>query len=147
MYVSRRTPDGKYVGEDGLVVENVSQDLIDSLQVKEAQSDSWYKTELGLWYYFENDRTTTKKRWFHDTRDDQWYYLDKTTGIMALGWTNIDGALYYFNELPARESNWYEVGNGFYESYGKKIKALGSLFIDEYTPDGHLVDADGKLIY
>ena len=147
MYTSRRTPDGKWVGEDGLEVGDVGQDLENSLLVKEAQGDSWYKTELGLWYYFENDRTTTKKGWFLDTRDDQWYYLDPNTGIMAVGWTNINGALYYFNEFPSRETNWYEVGDGFYESYGKKIKAFGSLFMNEYTPDGHFVDSDGKLVY
>lgn len=147
MYTSRRTPDGKWVGEDGLEVGDVGQDLENSLLVKEAQGDSWYKTELGLWYYFENDRTTTKKGWFLDNRDDQWYYLDPNTGIMAVGWTNIDGALYYFNEFASRETNWYEVGDGFYESYGKKIKAFGSLFMNEYTPDGHFVDSDGKLVY
>ena len=146
MYISRRTPDGKYVGEDGFVVENVSQDLLDSLQVKEAQSDSWYKTELGLWYYFENDRTTIKKGWFTDTRDNQTYYLDPHTGIMAVGWTNIGGSEYYFNESHANEPNWYEVGDGFYESYGKKIKAYGSMFKNETTPDGKKVDEDGKLI-
>ena len=116
------------------------------MQVKEAQSDSWYKTELGLWYYFENDRTTIKKGWFTDTRDNQTYYLDPHTGIMAVGWTNIGGSEYYFNESHANEPNWYEVGDGFYESYGKKIKAYGSMFKNETTPDGKKVDEDGKLI-
>ena len=145
MYRGRQTPDGKWVGDDGLVV-NVSQDLSTSLTIEAAEPDSWYRTQSGLWYYFENDRTTTKKGWFHDTRDDQWYYLDPTTGIMAVGWTNIGGGMYYFNESHDNEPNWYEVGGGFYESYNKKVKAYGSMFCNEQTPDGKYVDENGKLV-
>ena len=114
--------------------------------IEAAEPDSWYRTQSGLWYYFENDRTTTKKGWFHDTRDDQWYYLDPITGIMAVGWTNIDGSMYYFNESHDNEPNWYEVGGGFYESYNKKVKAYGSMFCNEQTPDGQYVDEKGKLV-
>lgn len=145
MYRGRKTPDGKWVGDNGLVV-NVTQDLSNSLTIEASEPDSWYRTQSGLWYYFENDRTTTKKGWFHDTRDDQWYYLDPTTGIMAVGWTNIDGSMYYFNESHDNEPNWYEVGGGFYESYNKKVKAYGSMFCNEQTPDGQYVDENGRLV-
>ncbi|MBQ2204999.1 MAG: hypothetical protein II411_03810, partial [Lachnospiraceae bacterium] len=145
MYRGRQTPDGKWVGNDGLLVD-VGNDLSTSLTIEAAEPDSWYKTQSGLWYYFENDRTTTKKGWFTDTRDNQTYYLDPQTGIMAIGWTKISGNEYYFNELQAEDQNWYETGGGFYESYGKKIKALGSMYKNETTPDGKKVDANGKLI-
>ena len=145
MYRGRQTPDGKWVGNDGLVVDT-SADLSKSLTIEAAEPDSWYKTQSGLWYYFENDRTTTKKGWFTDSRDNQTYYFDSKTGIMAVGWTTINGSEYYFNELPAEEQNWYETGGGFYESYGKKIKALGSMYKNETTPDGKKVDSNGKLI-
>lgn len=145
MYRGRKTPDGKWVGDDGLVVD-VGADLSKSLTIEAAEPDSWYRTQSGLWYYFENDRTTTKKGWFTDSRDNQTYYLDPTTGIMAVGWTNIGGSMYYFNESHDNENNWYETGGGFYESYGKKTKAYGSMLRNETTPDGQQVDANGKLI-
>lgn len=145
MYRGRQTPDGKWVGDDGLVVD-IHQDLYNSTLLEAAEPDSWYKTQSGLWYYFENDRTTTKKGWFTDARDNQIYYLDPTTGIMAVGWTNIGGSWYYFNESHNNEKNWYATGGGFYESYGKKVRAYGSMFRSETTPDGKQVDANGKRI-
>ena len=145
MYRGRQTPDGKWVGDDGLVVDT-TDDLSKSLTIEAAEPDSWYKTQSGLWYYFENDRTTTKKGWFTDSRDNQTYYLDPQTGIMAVGWTTINGSEYYFNESHDNENNWYETGGGFYESYGKKTKAYGSMFKNETTPDGQKVDGSGRLI-
>ena len=145
MYRGRQTPDGKWVGDDGLVVD-AGADLSKSLTIEAAEPDSWYKTQSGLWYYFENDRTTTKKGWFTDKRDNQTYYLDPQTGIMAVGWTTINGSQYYFNESHNNEVNWYETGGGFYESYNKKVKAYGSMYKNETTPDGKKVGADGKLI-
>ena len=145
MYRGRQTPDGKWVGDDGLVVDT-GADLSKSLTIEAAEPDSWYKTQSGLWYYFENDRTTTKRGWFTDKRDNQTYYLDPQTGIMAVGWTKINGSEYYFNESHDNENNWYETGGGFYESYGKKTKAYGSMFKNETTPDGQKVDGSGRLI-
>ena len=144
MYRGRQTPDGQYVGDNGYVV-NVVQDLFNSVMIKTADPDSWYQTQSGLWYYFENDRTTTKKGWFKDYRDDQWYYFDLITGIMQVGWQKIDGKDYYFNEFHTG-NNWYEVGGGFFESYGKKVKAYGSMFKSEKTPDGYWVNWNGEYI-
>lgn len=144
LYRGRQTPDGQYVGDNGLIV-NVAQDLYNSVMTKTADPDSWYQTQSGLWYYFENDRTTTKKGWFKDYRDDQWYYFDLTTGIMLVGWQKIDGKDYYFNEFHTG-NNWYEVGGGFFESYGKKVKAYGSMFKSEKTPDGYWVNWNGEYI-
>ena len=135
MYRGRQTPDGKWVGDDGLVVDT-GADLTKSLNIEAAEPDSWYKTQSGLWYYFENDRTTTKKGWFTDKRDNQTYYLDPQTVIMAVGWTTINGSQYYFNESHNNEVNWYEIGGGFYESYNKKVKAYGSMYKNETTPNG-----------
>ena len=146
MYRSKQTPDGKWVGDNGTIVEDIFADLKNSMLIEEVKPDSWYKTQAGLWYYFENDRTTTKRGWFTDERDNQTYYLDPATGIMAVGWTTIEGSEYYFNESHDNENNWYETGEGFYESYNKKVKAYGSMFADETTPDGKKVDKNGKLI-
>lgn len=125
---------------------SVSSDYKASIQARKPDAASWYRTQAGLWYYFENDRVTTKRGWFNDATDGQTYYLDPDTGIMLVGWILIDGNYYYFNESHNNENNWREVGNGFFESLGKKVKAYGSMFKDEYTPDGKKVDASGRLI-
>ena len=144
--VSCKTPDGKYVDDMGYVIEDLSYDLVSSAREKDVLSDAWYKTRSGLWYYFENDRTTTKKGWFTDSRDNQTYYLDPKTGIMQVGYVDIDGDTYYFNQSHDNEPNWYEVGDGIYESLGKKVKAYGSMYVDEVTPNGRMVDNNGKII-
>ena len=126
--------------------DEFKQDLENTVLHKDITPDAWFLTDAGVWYYFEDDRTTTKKGWFVDSRDEQTYYLDPNTGRMAVGWTKIDGEMYYFNESHDNEPNWYEIGEGFYESYGKKVKAYGSMYRDETTPDGKRVDSDGKLI-
>ena len=146
MQTGGKTPDGYYIGRDGYAVKDINKDLEDSKLLEEIKGEAWYKTKAGLWYYFEKDRKTLRKGWFNDYRDNQTYYLDKTTGIMAVGWTEIDGDMYYFNESHENEPNWYEVGDGIYESFGKKIKAYGSMFKNEITPDGSKVDENGKLI-
>lgn len=122
------------------------QNIYNSTLVTAAEPDSWYKTKSGLWYYFENDRTTTKRGWFTDARDNQTYYLNPETGIMAVGWNNIGSGRYYFNESHDNEPNWYAIGGGFYESYNKKVKSYGSMFRNEMTPDGKRVDVNGKRI-
>lgn len=157
-YIRIKIDDGENIIEDETLVEPVigsdgpdieesrEEDLSDSIGEKQPDINSWYKTKGGLWYYFENDVNTPAKGWFIDNSDNQSYYLDPETGVMAVGWTNIDGAWYYFNESHENEPNWYAVGNGYYESMGKKVKSYGSMFRDEITPDGKFVDATGKLI-
>lgn len=134
------------IDNNKLKEEILREDLEDSKKMEMPNLNSWYKTIDDLWYYFETDINNPKKGWFIDPTDDQHYYLDLNTGVMAVGWTNIDGNLFYFNESHENEPNWYSVGNGFYESYGKKVKAYGSMFRNEATPDGRTVDDKGKLI-
>lgn len=134
------------ISKNNWTEEDYVNDINYTTTYKNILPDAWYVTTAGIWYYFENDRETTKKGWFIDDRDGQTYYLDPKNGRMAVGWKEIDGDLYYFNESHANEPNWYEIGEGFYESYGKKIKAYGSMYRDEITPDGRQVDGNGRLI-
>ncbi|MBR1454760.1 MAG: hypothetical protein IJ593_08990 [Lachnospiraceae bacterium] len=139
------TPDNKYVNKDGTIVD--LEDDFANIDKETIQLNAWYRTDNGVWYYFEGDRDTLKKGWFTDPQDSQTYYLDPTNGVMLTGWQTIDGNDYYFSTRSASEPNWYYVEDSdIWLSYGKKIKALGSMFRDEETPDGKRVDADGKLI-
>ena len=110
------------------------------------KSNSWFKTQFGFWYYFINNRTETQKGWFDDPADGQRYYLDPTNnGVMLVGWQFIDGNWYYFNESHNNEVNWYDTGNGWYESLGKQVVAYGSLLRNGIARDGRSTDNDGKL--
>lgn len=124
----------------------LDKDLNDSIKENPPKADAWYKTKSGLWYYFLEDGVTKATGWNVEKDDNQTYYLDPNTGVMAVGWTYIDGSWYYFNESHENEPNWYETGGGFYDSFGKKIKSYGSMFRDEMTPDGKRVDIFGKLV-
>ena len=44
------------------------------------------------------------------------------------------------------ENGWFEVGCGFYEKSLNGQPSYGSLFKGCMTPDGKMVDVDGKLI-
>ena len=162
--VKNQFVDGSYLGNDGRMVRNkkmddgtyvdfygktinIKEDLDKMIKNENIEVNTWHRTEGGLWYYFENDRSNPKKGWYKEEKDNQMYYLDEETGIMATGWTQINGAWYYFNEQHAIVPNWYYIeASDIWDSYGNDIKAYGSMFRDEFTPDGKRVDASGKLI-
>ena len=162
--VKNQLVDGSYLGNDGRMVRNkkmddgtyvdfygktinIKEDLDKMIKNENIEVNTWHRTEGGLWYYFENDRSNPKKGWYKEEKDNQMYYLDEETGIMATGWTQINGAWYYFNEQHAIVPNWYYIeASDIWDSYGNDIKAYGSMFRDEFTPDGKRVDASGKLI-
>ena len=80
------------------------------------------------WFRFdENGYMMTG--WYTDENGDT-YYLnpvsDNTLGRMVTGWYLIDGVYYYFNEEP----------DG----------TRGKMYRNTRTPDGYLVDENGKLV-
>ena len=110
------------------------------------EPDSWFKSQAGFWYYFTDNRTTTKKGWFDDPDDGQRYYLDPANnGVMLVGWQFIDGYWYYFNESHNNGSNWYDTGGGWFASYGNQVIAYGSLLRSTII-GGRSVDERGRLI-
>lgn len=125
----------------------VVREVASNVSVAQANiTGEWYRTKTGLWYYFENNRSTTKTGWFVDWRDGQTYYFRPENGIMEVGWKNIDGEEYYFNENKTDESSWAEIGIGFYEKVGNGQRSYGALYVDCMTPDGKMVDKNGRLI-
>lgn len=122
------------------------------------------------WYHFEEDgimdsgwfldRATNKwyylsmnhdgffgemiKGWHHDPDDGRWYFLDRADGHMHISWDKIDGNWYYFNPNPPAQTWFFDNGTGRW-NYGdnKDIRPLGSMFINEDTPDGFHVNDTG----
>ena len=127
-------------------LQNTESVIDDPTAIAITKPDMWYRTNSGLWYYFENKWSTTRTGWFVDPRDGQTYYLRPENGIMAVGWTKIGDNEYYFYENKDAENGWFEVGGGFYEKSLNGQPSYGSLFKGCMTPDGKMVDMDGKLI-
>lgn len=122
------------------------------------------------WYHFEEDgimdsgwfldRATNKwyylsmnhdgffgemiKGWHHDPDDGRWYFLDRADGHMHISWDKIDENWYYFNPNPPAQTWFFDNSTGRW-NYGdnKDIRPLGSMFINEDTPDGFHVNDTG----
>ena len=61
------------------------------------------------------------------------------------GWRNIEGSFYYFTPLNyATGQSWFwntEVGRWLFRFFG--YRTYGSMYRNEMTPDGYLVDEAG----
>lgn len=127
------------------------------------------RTKVG-WYHFEQDgimdngwfldRDTNKwyylsmnhdgffgemiKGWHHDPDDTRWYFLDRNDGHMHVSWDKIDGNWYFFNPNPPAQTWFFDNTTGRW-NYGdnKDIRPLGSMYVNEETPDGFHVNAEG----
>lgn len=114
----------------------------------------WYKADAYTWYYChgisDGNLGRLVKGWHTDGQDGKRYFLDRKTGIMLSGWQEIDGDWYYFatyEEIP--QQTWFfqtfgetGIGRWVYSCLG--YRSYGSLYVDEKTPDGCLVDQDGR---
>lgn len=91
------------------------------------QAVGWVKEAGGAWYYIDPVSGVMKTGWLK-TADGSWYFLNPisngTKGKMMQGWQWIDGYCYYF-----------DVSDGV---------SAGRMFAGGKTPDGYLVNADGK---
>ena len=108
----------------------------------------WYlDEETGKWYWLHRESDgmlgTMETGWHYDDQDGKWYYLDPESGAMLLGWQLIDGNWYYFNPTPAAQTWNYHVSSGGWTYNGSIQRPLGSMYINELTPDGYTVGSDG----
>jgi len=115
-----------------------------------SQADNWW-TGLGEgwilkpgteeWYFIENDSYATG--WHFDKQDGNTYYMDHKTGRMCTGWFIENGNWYYLNETSTG-SGWNENGTGVWQYDAETAgRPLGSLFVNEETPDGSSVNERG----
>lgn len=108
----------------------------------------------GIWYLFGMDGYTctgwqlVNNQWyyFHPNAmmhtgwillDNHWYYLD-STGAMKTGWVLLDNRWYYLDSTGAMQTGWV-----FYNKQWYYLNADGSMLVNDSTPDGYAVGADG----
>lgn len=109
----------------------------------------WYRATDTLWYYTneisDGNLGMLIKGWHRDVQDGRWYFFDRKTGIMLSGWQKIDGMDYYFaaaEDVPGQTWFWKTgLGKWIFEKFG--YKSYGCMYMNEKTPDGRLVDANG----
>ena len=104
--------------------------------------------DTNKWYYLSMNHDgffgEMIKGWHHDPDDTRWYFLDRNDGHMHVSWDKIDGNWYFFNPNPPAQTWFFDNTTGRW-NYGdnKDIRPLGSMYINEETPDGFHVNVDG----
>lgn len=104
--------------------------------------------DTNKWYYLSMNHDgffgEMIKGWHHDPDDTRWYFLDRNDGHMHVSWDKIDGNWYFFNPNPPTQTWFFDNSTGRW-NYGdnKDIRPLGSMYINEETPEGFHVNAEG----
>ena len=90
----------------------------------------WYMDAGGHWYYLKENQGADFGRlvmgWYYDAKDMKWYYLNQFTGGMATGWQKLG-------------EYWY-----FFSTGSQSGRPMGTLYVNEITPDGYMVDENGR---
>lgn len=122
----------------------------------EYMHSGWSMQKDMKWYHLhevsDGSLGSLDTGWYTDSQDGKQYRLDTVTGIMLSGWQTIDGNSYYFATLnDISGPSWVyklisgtPVGRWIYDSF--KLRSYGTLYINEYTPDGSYVDSRGAKI-
>ncbi|MCD8276463.1 MAG: hypothetical protein LUD56_00760, partial [Enterocloster citroniae] len=119
-----------------------SEGVMDSGWFLDQSTDKWYflSDVHDGWF----GRMT--KGWHYDDTDGRWYYLSPFTGVMLLGWQKIDGIWYYLTADNQQKTWTFNGVSKRWEYTNRNGRPLGSLYINEMTPDGYQVDENGAWI-
>lgn len=110
--------------------------------------DGWFRDTDAAWYYLEENGSREGAAiggWLVDPQDGNTYYLDLTTKKMAIGWTQINGTWYYFNNNVDGNTGWKQ-NDGVWLFANGTSTPLGAMLKNTTTPDGYKVGADGAWI-
>lgn len=83
------------------------------------------------------------KGWHLDLHDQRWYYLNPFNGAMLLNWQKIGGIWYYLNPESLYPTWSFNEVSKQWEYTNPSGRPLGSLYVNETTPDGYQVDETG----
>lgn len=99
-------------------------------------SDTWRQIS-GIWYYFDEEGYALSEEWL-DIDGEKYYFAENCS--LVVGWQFIDDEWYYFNSDGTALSGWLEDNDEWYYCED------GKMWYDCMTPDGYLLDEDGKRI-
>ena len=100
-------------------------------------------TNTNLWYYMDENNGVMTRGWHHDPQDGRWYYMNNS-GAMLTGWQHIGGKDYFFNpEVPAPTYEWNN-SDMKWDYVKTSSRPYGSMYENEKTPDGSMVNANGE---
>ena len=121
------------------------------------QQSGWQRTAAG-WVYLQADGTKATQ-WLQE--GSTWYYLG-SDGVMATGWLKVDGQWFLFDSVNGdMKTGWQQDGNTWYylgnsgamktgwQEWGGAWYYLGwdgAMLVNTTTPDGYLVDQDGRWV-
>jgi len=120
----------------------------------------WYHVDesgnLNYDWYLEGERTWYKLNketgdrfgaaligWNYEPMDDKRYFFDPSTTKMLTGWQYIDNKWYYFTKQNESQTYYGSNPEGWKYDPTKPGKPYGSMYQNEITPDGYLVDENG----
>lgn len=100
-------------------------------------------TNTNLWYYMDENNGVMTRGWHHDPQDGRWYYMNNS-GAMLTGWQHIGGKDYFFNpEVPAPTYEW-NASDMKWDYVKTSSRPYGSMYENEKTPDGSMVNVNGE---
>lgn len=107
----------------------------------------WYLDGERTWYKL-NKETGDKFGaaligWNYEPMDDKRYFFDPSTTKMLTGWQYIDNKWYYFTKQNESQTYYGSNPEGWKYDPTKPGKPYGSMFQNEITPDGYMVDENG----
>lgn len=102
--------------------------------------------EDGSWYFILDHKAKTN--WYCDPEDGHWYYFDPLTAKMKIGWQKIGADYYYFSEDDT-DQTWFMKADGMWHFDTRTRgtnRPYGSMYCNEYTPDGSFVNQVGAKV-
>jgi uncharacterized repeat protein (TIGR02543 family) len=113
-------------------------------------SYDWYLEGENTWYKLNKEPGdkfgAALTSWNHESMDSKWYFFDPATTKMLTGWQKIDGKWFYFTKQNEAQTYYGSNHDRWIYDPSKPGKPYGSMYRNERTPDGYLVDENGVLI-
>lgn len=81
--------------------------------------------------------------WYYEKQDGKWYFLNPVESGMVHGWSYIAGKWYFMAEA-SKQTYFGDNSNGWV--YNKAGRPFGSMYVNEITPDGYYVNANGEWV-
>ena len=101
-------------------------------------TNEWAKIN-GIWYHFDQE-SNMQTGWLLD--QNKWYLLNPDGSMCANIWALVNGKWYYFNGDGSMKCNeWF-----FYKDTWYYLGADGDMLVNCMTPDGYMVDQEGRWI-